>query len=422
GCEVKFLTFPFIFRLLNFLYCIFKSEPCTANIILLKWNKYKKIMIKNLNLNNSITLNNLNRDFTKPRLNAKLEPWQVTGLTDGEGGFYCSILKSEYGLTGFKVKLEFKVTQKTHSEGILYEIQEYFGCGSVVIDNRKTDTKKYHITSLSSIIEKIIPHFESYPCLTSKYLNFSDWKKIAFIMTNKEHLSPEGLKKVKYFSSKMNTSRDFEDKYNHCKNFLGLNTNGEITFELTAQWLQSFLDGEGMFYNYISENNRNGHTSPVVDSSLEIGQSSHDVAILLAIKKYFYGGYLKPKYTVNDIFECKNSLPHCGARSAEQACLTAEQRSSGAAEGSAQRSRASVNRYIFRDTKKRIQFVDQHPMLTRKYLDYLDWKKIVELINNGAHKTLEGLELMKQIKSKMNSTRGAAALKKEYIFTYLQLI
>jgi LAGLIDADG endonuclease len=131
-------------------------------------------MIKNLN--NSITLNNLNRDFSKPRLNAKLKPWQVTGLTDGfvEGGFYCSILKTEFGLTGFKVKLEFKVTQKTHSKGILYELQEYFGCGSVVIDNRKTDTKKYHITSLSAIIEKILPHFDSYPCLTSKYLNFSD--------------------------------------------------------------------------------------------------------------------------------------------------------------------------------------------------------------------------------------------------------
>jgi hypothetical protein len=65
------------------------------------------------NLNNSITLNNLNRDFTKPRLNAKLEPWQVTGFTDGEGCFNCSILKSEKGLTGFKVKLEFKVTKHT---------------------------------------------------------------------------------------------------------------------------------------------------------------------------------------------------------------------------------------------------------------------------------------------------------------------
>jgi hypothetical protein len=88
--------------------------------------------------------------------------------------FNCSILNSDKGKTGKTVKLEYKVTQKSHSEGILYEFQEYFECGSVVIDNRESDTKKYHITSLSSILEKIIPHFDSYPCLTSKFLNYKD--------------------------------------------------------------------------------------------------------------------------------------------------------------------------------------------------------------------------------------------------------
>jgi hypothetical protein len=43
-------------------------------------------------------------------------------------------------------------------------------------------------------------------------------------------------------------------------------------------------------------------------------------------------------------------------------------------------------------------------MLNRKHLDYLDWKKIVELKNNGAHNTIEGLELMKKNISNMNST------------------
>lgn len=111
----------------------------------------------------------INRDFTKPRKNKILMPWQVTRMVDSEGGFNCFIPK-----TGHSIKLEFKVTQKTHSEGILYEIQEFFKCGTVVIDNRKTDTKKYHITALSCIIEKIISHFDLYPCLTSKYLNFKD--------------------------------------------------------------------------------------------------------------------------------------------------------------------------------------------------------------------------------------------------------
>lgn len=46
-------------------------------------------------------------------------------------------------------------------------------------------------------------------------------------------------------------------------------------------------------------------------------------------------------------------------------------------------------------------------MLTRKQLYYLDWKKIVELKNIGAHKTVEGLNLIKNIISKMNSTRSS---------------
>lgn len=76
------------------------------------------------------------------------------------------------------------------------------------------------------------------------------------------------------------------------------------------------------------------------DSSLEIAQNNHDVIILLAIKKFFGGGYIKPKYNISNIIECKNSR--------------------------------SVNRYIFRDTKAIINFVDNYPMLNRKHLDYLD--------------------------------------------------
>ena len=54
----------------------------------------------------------MNLDFTKPRKNQILSLWQVTGLTDGEGGFNCTILNTGTRLTGKTVKLEFKVTQK----------------------------------------------------------------------------------------------------------------------------------------------------------------------------------------------------------------------------------------------------------------------------------------------------------------------
>jgi hypothetical protein len=101
-----------------------------------------------------------------------------------------------------------------------------------------------------------------------------------------------------------------------------------------------------MFYNYITTkkdnniyNKKNYLEIIKCDSSLEISQSNHDVTILLAIKKFFNGGYVKPKYNFKDILECKNSR--------------------------------SVNNYIFRDTETIIKFVDKFPMLTRKNLDYI---------------------------------------------------
>lgn len=136
----------------------------------------------------------------------------------------------------------------------------------------------------------------------------------------------------------MNSLRTFEDKYN----YLSYNNS----FNINPYWLQGFIDGEGTFYNYIPD--KNGKYQ-ICDSSLEIGQNSHDVLVLLAIKNFFNGGYLKPKYDVFNINECKNSR--------------------------------SVNRFIFRDTDKIINFIDKYPLLTRKQLDFLALrrKQIVNL-------------------------------------------
>lgn len=322
--------------------------------------------------NNNLKITNVNqlmskttdleevRDFTKPRDNFKLDPLQITGFTDGEGGFFYSI--SDNGRDLKKVNLEYKITQKSHSEGVLHEIQKYFGCGNVVIDNRNTDTKKYYVKSLASILNIIIPHFEKFPCITSKHLNFLDWKEIALIMEKKEHLTVEGFNKILMITKKMNSKRAFEDKFNYLRNSI-LNN-----FKLNPYWLQAFIDGEGTFYNYIPE--QKGKYQ-ICDSSLEIGQNNHDILVLYAIKQFFNVGYLKPKYDITDISECKKSL--------------------------------SVNRFILRDTEKIIKFIENYPLFTRKHLDYLYWKKIVELKNAGAHKTVEGLNLIRQIQANKKS-------------------
>jgi hypothetical protein len=59
------------------------------------------------------------------------------------------------------------VTQKHHSAGILYDLERYYECGNVQIDNRKENAFKFNVNKLDDIINKIIPHFDKYPLLTS---------------------------------------------------------------------------------------------------------------------------------------------------------------------------------------------------------------------------------------------------------------
>ena len=44
-------------------------------------------------------------------------------------------------------------------------------------------------------------------------------------------------------------------------------------------------------------------------------------------------------------------------------------------------------------------------MLTRKHLDYVDWKKLIEIKNAGLYKTVEGLALINRLTNQMNSKR-----------------
>ena len=66
----------------------------------------------------------------------------------------------------------------------------------------------------------------------------------------------------------------------------------------------------------------------------------------------------------------------------------------------------NVNRLVINQHSVIIDFFDKYPLFTRKYFDYLDWKKLIKLKSERAQDTKEGLQLMKDIKSGMNRGRN----------------
>ena len=64
-------------------------------------------------------------------------------------------------------------------------------------------------------------------------------------------------------------------------------------------------------------------------------------------------------------------------------------------------------------TQTIIPFFEKYPLLGIKHYDYLDWCKIAKLMQNGDHLTIEGLDLICNIKAGMNRGRKLDEKKSE---------
>jgi len=63
------------------------------------------------------------------------------------------------------------------------------------------------ITKISEIVNTIIPFFDNYPIVGIKSLDFANFKKVADMVKNKEHLTLEGFNKILEIKSNMNQNR-----------------------------------------------------------------------------------------------------------------------------------------------------------------------------------------------------------------------
>jgi hypothetical protein len=97
----------------------------------------------------------------------------------------------------------FTISLHSKDTNLLNKINKFFGVGKITI--RKRDGAVYYtVNSIKELKDIIIPHFEKYPLLTQKRVDFENFKQIVNIMFNKEHLTLEGLQTVINLKSSMN--------------------------------------------------------------------------------------------------------------------------------------------------------------------------------------------------------------------------
>jgi LAGLIDADG endonuclease len=91
-----------------------------------------------------------------------LDPWFVTGLTEGEGCFCVSFAIRSKLRTGLEARPSFSLSLNEKDKPLLEDLQRFFEVGWIR-HSRSDRTWKYEARSLGDLLGSIVPHFERYP-------------------------------------------------------------------------------------------------------------------------------------------------------------------------------------------------------------------------------------------------------------------
>ena len=128
------------------------------------------------------------------------DPHWISGFVDAEGCFFVTLTNK---LTS--ASLIFKVTQHVRDTDLLKQLINYFNCGYYkACTNNAGD---FIVTKFNDINSIIIPFFNKYPILGSKFRDFLDFVKLAELIQKKDHLTIDGLEKIQQIKLSMNKGR-----------------------------------------------------------------------------------------------------------------------------------------------------------------------------------------------------------------------
>lgn len=120
--------------------------------------------------------------------------WYLAGFADGEGSFNVSTINRNRDYqTGWKIVLTFNISQRDHT--VLDIFQRTLDCGT--LRDRGDGVGYFNVRRIDDIVEMVIPFFERFPLKSvSKRKQFEVFRKVAYLMNKKQHLTPLGLKKI----------------------------------------------------------------------------------------------------------------------------------------------------------------------------------------------------------------------------------
>src|ERR1051325_8026050 len=143
----------------------------------------------------------------------------ISGFVDGEGCFCVSFQPSRRHRFGWEVRPSFSVSQNADRAQLLHKIRELWGCGHIRPD-RSDRTIKYEVRKVNDLVEIVLPHFKTYPLLSTKMDDVNRLSRICELIHSDQHLTEAGCREIVMLAMLMNPSG--KRKYTGDENFYSL--------------------------------------------------------------------------------------------------------------------------------------------------------------------------------------------------------
>lgn len=302
---------------------------------------------------------NLKQNLSKQKDSFSLNPWFVTGFTDGDGSFAVSVTKKKSG-TGWKIVPVFTIGLDQKDLDILVQIKAFFKIGNIYTSKR--GVVYYTVGSIKDLKNYILPHFDKYPLATLKLKDYWLFKEIVLLMEKGEHNSLPGLLKIFSLKAILNKGLPSIVKAEFPDIIPAISPEFNIPCNFNPHWLSGFITAEGSFFIslYVNEKIKAGYAVSLIFS---LSQHIKDIELLERLVKYLGCGIIR---------KAKN-------RETAEWIITKSD---------------DINLNL-------IPFLTKYTLSGVKLLDFERFKKAYFLIENKMHLTSEGVILIKAIKDAM---------------------
>ncbi len=126
----------------------------------------------------------------------------VVGFVDAEGCFHVSVNRHPEMAAGYQVLPEFVVVQHSRDRQLLHALKRFFGAGTVRSNHEDRDCLRIRkLDALSEVCDFFLKH----PLKTKKNVDFRQFRHIVLLMSQKLHLTRDGLLEIIDIAMKMNS-------------------------------------------------------------------------------------------------------------------------------------------------------------------------------------------------------------------------